>query len=61
MAGALDDLNGRFESAVDIDAVVVERDRESREDVVPPARAPLLLKPADEDEWHVLVGAPEPA
>jgi hypothetical protein len=61
MAGALDDLNGRFESAVDIDAVVAERDRESYDEVAPPARAPLLLKPAGEDEWHPLVVAAEPA
>ncbi len=60
MAGALDDLNGRFESAVDIDAVVAERDRESYEEVAPPTLAPLLLKPAGEDEWHIVVVAPEP-
>jgi hypothetical protein len=61
MEGALDELGARFHSAVDIDAVVAERDRESSEDGAPPTRPPLLLKPADEDDWHPLVLTPEPA
>ena len=54
------DLDGRFASAVDIDALVAELDRES-EGAERPTQAPLLLKPAGEDEWHTLAGAADSA
>ena len=60
MAGALD-LDGRFASVVDIDALVAERDRESDEHASRRAEAPLMLKPAGEDEWHTLARAADPA
>ena len=60
MAGA-SDLDGRFASVVDIDALVAERDRESDEDAARRTHAPLLLKPAGEDEWHTLAHAADPA
>jgi hypothetical protein len=53
MAGA-SELDGRFASVVDIDALVAERDRASDEDAARRAEAPLMLKPAGEDEWHTL-------
>ena len=59
MAGAVDDLEEHFESFVDIDAIVAERERASHDKASTPA--PLLLKPAGEDEWHALAGAAEPA
>jgi hypothetical protein len=59
MAGA-PDLDGRFASAVDIDALVAERDQ-SYEEPGGSAQAPLLLKPAGEDEWHTLAGAADSA
>ena len=60
MAGALD-LDGRFASVVDIDALVAGRDRESDEDAARRTQAPLMLKPAGEDEWHTLAHAADPA
>jgi len=51
MDGARSDLGGRFESALDIDAIVAERDRRSRHEASPPTLPPLLLKPVDEDDW----------
>ena len=59
MTGAQDDLGDRFDSVVDIDALVAERERAAH--VEPSAQAPLLLKPAGEDEWHTLAGAAEHA
>jgi hypothetical protein len=59
MSGAQDDLGDRFESVVDIDALVAELERAS--ETKPTAQAPLLLKPAGEDEWHTLASAAEHA
>jgi hypothetical protein len=59
MAGALD-LDGRFASVVDIDALVAERDRESDEDAARHTQAPLMLTPAGEDQWHTLAHAADP-
>jgi hypothetical protein len=60
MAGA-PDLDGRFASVVDIEAFVAERDRESHEHAPRRIEAPLLLKPAGEDEWHTLARVAESA
>jgi len=57
MDGAVDDLGEHFESVVDIDALVAQREAESHEE--PSTPAPLLLKPAGEDEWHALAGTGE--
>jgi hypothetical protein len=59
MDGAVDDLEERFDSVVDIDALVAQR--EALSDDEPSAQAPLLLKPAGEDEWHALAGTAEQA
>lgn len=62
MEGARGDLQGRFGSLVDINAVVAERSEEPRNDDSPPTQPPLLLKPAGEDDWQpLLVVAPDPA
>ena len=57
MVGAVEDLEGHFDSVVDIDALVAQREAESNEE--PATQAPLLLKPAGEDEWHALAGTAE--
>jgi len=59
MVGAVDDLEEHFESVVDIDALVAQRERESHDE--PSTEAPLMLKPAGEDEWHALAGTAEGA
>jgi hypothetical protein len=61
MAGALD-LDGRFTSVVDIDALVAQREQAADDDAsIRRADAPLLLKPAGEDQWHTLAGAADSA
>ena len=59
MTGAQEDLGDHFESVADIDALVAELEHAS--DTRSTAQAPLLLKPAGEDEWHTLAGAAEHA
>jgi len=55
------DLAG-FRSALDIHALVAQRDAAAVEVVVAPERPPLLLKSADEDDWEPLpVALAEPA
>jgi len=44
-------------AVADIDALVAELEHAS--DTRSTAQAPLLLKPAGEDEWHTLAGAAE--
>jgi hypothetical protein len=62
MEGARSDLQGRFGSLVDINAIVAERSEQPRSDVSPPSQPPLLLKPAGEDDWQpLLVGVPDPS
>lgn len=61
MKGAREDLGGRFGSPVDILAIVAERNEEAASDVAPPATAPVLLKPAGEDDWRPLLVEPSPA
>ena len=62
MDGAHDDLNRRFESPVDIHAVVADLDDEPRSEVAPrPATAPVLMRPAGGDDWRPLVIEPSPA
>lgn len=59
MDGAHGDLGSRFRSALDVLAVVSARSHEPNGDVAPPVPAPLLLKPAGEDDWRpLLVGDP---
>jgi hypothetical protein len=59
MDGARDDLDGRFRSPLDILAIVSARRDEPADEVAPPTRPPLLLKPAGEDDWlPLLVGDP---
>ncbi len=53
MDGPTGDLDG-FASVVDINALVAARDAEAVEVVLPPERPPLLMKPADEDDWQPL-------
>lgn len=55
MAGAPGDLDGRFRTAPDIQAAVAELNEEPRTQLPPPAQAPLLMKPAGEDDWQLLV------
>ena len=59
MTGAQEDLGDHFESVADIDALVAELEHAS--DTRSTAQAPLLLKPAGEDEWHTLARAADPA
>jgi hypothetical protein len=54
MAGAHGELDGHFTSPVDIHALVAELHEETDEISQP---APLLLKPAGEDDWQPLVVA----
>jgi hypothetical protein len=62
MEGARGDLQGRFGSLVDINAIVAERSAEPRSDVSSPTQPPLLLKPAGEDDWQpLLVVVPDQA
>ena len=62
MDGARGDLEGRFGSSVDILAIVAERGGDPSSDVPPPAPSPVLMKPADEDDWRPLyVGVPDAA
>ena len=53
MDGAHGDLAG-FRSALDIHALVAERDAAAAEEVLPLERPPLLLKRADEEDWEPL-------
>ena len=55
MDGARDDLDGRFGSPLDIHAAVAGRTEEPGNEVGPPAPPPLLMKPADEDDWRPLL------
>jgi hypothetical protein len=55
MAGARSDLDRHFGSPVDIHAMVAERDGEQANDGASDERAPLFLKPADEDGWRPLL------
>ena len=54
MDGARADLDGRFGSPVDIQAMVSERDEAPRSES-PPASAPVLMKLAGEDGWQPLL------
>lgn len=53
MDGPQGDLEG-FASVADINALVAARDAELDEAVLPLERPPLLMKPADEDDWQPL-------
>jgi hypothetical protein len=58
MDGARDDVADRFGSSVDINAIVAQRGEEAKEEGSPTAPAPVLLKPAGEDDgWQPLVVA----
>jgi hypothetical protein len=54
MEGARGDLDGRFGSPLDIHAAVAGRHEEPSGEAPPPASAPLLMKPAGEDDWRPL-------
>jgi hypothetical protein len=60
MDGARSDLVDRFRSSLDIHAIVAARSTdEPSDDVAPPTRPEVLLKPAGEDDWRpLLVGEP---
>lgn len=56
MAGAPGDLDGHFGTPPDIHALVAERHEEPGAEAPPePGPAPLLMKPAGEDDWQILV------
>ena len=55
MDGARDDLEGRFGSAVDINAIVAERNEDPAVEVPAPEPPPLLMKPVGEDDWLPLL------
>ena len=57
MDGARGDLSGHFASPVDIHAAVAERNEEPRTGVRAPAQAPVMMKPAGEDDWRPLLVA----
>jgi hypothetical protein len=54
MSGAHGDFDGHFRPVLDINAIVEERGAEPVDEVVPPERPPLLMKPAGEDDWRPL-------
>ena len=53
MDGARGDLDG-FQSVLDINALVAERDAADDAPAPPPERPPLLMKSAGEDDWTLL-------
>jgi len=58
MTGARSDLEGRFESVVDIHAAMSERDRVPSSSPVSPIGEPepLLVKAAGDADWRPLTG-----
>jgi hypothetical protein len=57
MEGAREDFEGRFGSPVDIHALVGVRTEERADHAPLPAQAPVLMKPAGEDDWRPLLAA----
>ena len=55
MDGAPGAPDGRFGSPPDVHAAVAVREEEPTSAVPPAALPPVMMKPADEDEWRPLL------